>query len=730
MNDASIGREKAACPEGGEVRTLLRRIADGFSGPTRIVWLVAVAVVALIAGLDAYALWRAHQKIDADERYKLAFQLRFADERVSGLVRGVNLALEQIIRQASEPGGTCRQEVLDRHAASFPEFESFSIVDVKGIVRCSGGKRPLGDDVPLLGKLRAGPRSPDPAALIIDPPRVSRGGEPTMDFAKPMVDRSGRLIRIAVARIDLRYFDAMLRSMLRAKQIGVLFHQSGLFASRIPDPDKYRFTDLSRVPSMFAKHVASRERLTVQRGITQSDNKDRYAGLSDVIPDAVSPSARLVVGVGENADDVFAQWRTDAVSYSVAGLLASLAILGMTWLISRRHREIVRAKDEALAANKAKSRFLSSMSHELRTPLNAILGFSQIIGFSTRDEQVQKNLTHVTKAGWHLLDLINDVIDLSTIEAGKMRISPGPIDLHDLIPECLALMEPLAEQRAMSIRHEFAQNCAERCYVRADRTRLKQSILNYLSNAAKYGRKGTEVRLSVRAANGKVRIEVADQGEGIAREKLEQLFQPFNRLGIETGQVEGVGLGLALTREMVTLMGGKTGAESEPGRGSTFWIELDSVQVTPDAADPAQGWARLDSPALAAATARALLVEDNPDNALFISTLFQRRLPNVEIALALDGQAGLKLAERMNPDLLLLDIHLPGMDGIDLLARLRAAGVKAPAIALTAAAMEDDVAKGRAAGFFAYLTKPVDAAKLLHAVGRALGTAGDRSGDS
>jgi signal transduction histidine kinase/CheY-like chemotaxis protein len=615
--------------------------------------------------------------------------------------------------------------VLDRYATYFPEIDSFSIIDANGLVRCSSSRRLLGADVSALEYFQANRRAPDPAALVIDKPRVSRGGEPTMDFAKPMVDRSGGLSRIAVARIDLRYFDAMLRSMLRAKQIGVLFHQSGLFASRIPDPDKYRFTDLSRVPSMFAKHVASKQRLTVDRGITQSDNKDRYAGLSDVVPDAVSPTARLVVGVGENAEDVFAQWRIDAVSYSVAGLLASLAILGMASLISRRHREIIRAKDEALAANKAKSRFLSSMSHELRTPLNAILGFSQIIGFSTHDEQVRTNLTHVTKAGWHLLDLINDVIDLSTIEAGKMRISPGPIDLQDLVPECLALIEPLAEQRGMSIRHEFAATCAEHCVVQADRTRLKQSILNYLSNAAKYGRKGTGIRLCVRSTNGKVRIEVSDQGDGIPREKLEQLFQPFNRLGIETGQVQGVGLGLALTREMVALMGGRTGAESEPGRGSTFWIELDAVQGMHSAAGLADGSAQARIAALGAARARALLVEDNPENAQFISTLFQQRLPNVEITLALDGRAGLRLAERMSPDLLLLDIHLPGIDGIELLGRLRAAGIRAPAIALTAAAMADDIAKGSAAGFFAYLTKPLDAAKLVEAVDQALG--GSRS---
>jgi signal transduction histidine kinase/ActR/RegA family two-component response regulator len=710
---------------GDEVRAVWRRIADELTGPTRIVWLVAVAVVVLIAGLDAYALWRAHEKIDADERYKLSFQLRFADERVSGLVRGVNVALEQITRQASAADGVCRQDVLDRYATYFPEIDSFSIIDANGLVRCSSSRRLLGADVSALEYFQANRRAPDPAALVIDKPRVSRGGEPTMDFAKPMVDRSGGLSRIAVARIDLRYFDAMLRSMLRAKQIGVLFHQSGLFASRIPDPDKYRFTDLSRVPSMFAKHVASKQRLTVERGITQSDNKDRYAGLSDVVPDAVSPTARLVVGVGENAEDVFAQWRIDAVSYSVAGLLASLAILGMASLISRRHREIIRAKDEALAANKAKSRFLSSMSHELRTPLNAILGFSQIIGFSTRDEQVRTNLTHVTKAGWHLLDLINDVIDLSTIEAGKMRISPGPIDLKDLVSECLALIEPLAEQRGMSIRHEFAATCAEHCFVQADRIRLKQSILNYLSNAAKYGRKGTEILLSVRSANGKVRIEVSDQGDGIPQEKLEQLFQPFNRLGIETGQVQGVGLGLALTREMVALMGGRTGAESEPGRGSTFWIELDPVQGMLAAAGLADGSARARSEALAVARARALLVEDNPENAQFIATLFQQRLPNVEITLALDGRAGLRLAERMSPDLLLLDIHLPGIDGIELLGRLRAAGIRAPAIALTAAAMADDIAKGSAAGFFAYLTKPLDAARLVEVVDLALG--GSRS---
>ncbi|TWI66157.1 signal transduction histidine kinase [Pseudoduganella lurida] len=387
-----------------------------------------------------------------------------------------------------------------------------------------------------------------------------------------------------------------------------------------------------------------------------------------------------------------------------------------TMQLETANRELGLAMEEAKSANQAKSAFLSSMSHELRTPLNAILGFAQIL---TSDRlpstlvQKKEFANHILKSGRHLLTLINEILDLAKIESGAVALSMEPVALPEVLQECDAMMAPLAAGRG--IRLLFPQRCAFN--VQADRTRLKQILLNLLSNAIKYNREGGAVVIDCSVpAPGLQRVTVQDTGMGLKPEQVRMLFQPFNRLGQEAGAEEGSGIGLVVTKRLVELMGGTIGVSSSPGVGSMFWIELASTEPVPAPRAPAAL-----PPAAGSAAPRdsitLLYVEDNPANLKLVQEIIRYR-PGLRLLSAPDGQLGLEMARAHLPDLILLDINLPGMNGFEVLRQLRAEPATAhiPVIALTANAMPRDVERGIAAGFFRYLIKPINIDEFTAAV--------------
>ncbi|HET7583878.1 MAG TPA: MHYT domain-containing protein [Gemmatimonadaceae bacterium] len=382
-------------------------------------------------------------------------------------------------------------------------------------------------------------------------------------------------------------------------------------------------------------------------------------------------------------------------------------------ITDRRQAEIAQraARETAEAASRAKSEFLSRMSHELRTPLNAILGFGQLMEMDATTPDQRENTEHILKAGKHLLALINEALDITGIESGRLRLSAEPVDVAEIVKEVLELTRPLAAKHRITL---AGDSCPTERYAHADRQRLKQVLLNLVANAIKYNRDAGMVRVEcLRSGTDRVRLTVTDTGPGIAPEMLTRLFTPFDRLGAEQTGVEGTGLGLALSKRLVEAMKGEIGVTTMRGAGSTFWVEL------PEAESQLERLERLDdgdlSPAAVEHRACTILyVEDNLSNLMLMRRLFATR-PAVELIPCMQGGLALELARSHRPNLVLLDLHLPDMTGESVLHRLRRSPDcgDIPIIVLSADATQGQIDRLLAAGARAYITKPLDVKSFM-----------------
>ncbi|MCW9033121.1 MAG: PAS domain S-box protein [Rhodospirillales bacterium] len=393
-------------------------------------------------------------------------------------------------------------------------------------------------------------------------------------------------------------------------------------------------------------------------------------------------------------------------------------------------KKLEAAKVEAERANKAKSEFLSSMSHELRTPMNAIIGFGQMLEFNDKDPLTpaqKKCVDHILSGGKHLLDLINEVLDLSRIEAGKLQLSLEKISLSEVVSECINLSETLADKRNIKI--ETCKECTRKTEVYADRVRLKQVILNLLSNAIKYNRIDGQVTINCsKTDSNTLRISITDTGDGIPADQQGDLFTPFNRLGAESSGIEGTGIGLALTKNLIEAMGGSVDFMSIPGKGSTFWIEAPITKKTSsvESAPVDNSETVLASPfdadmGMSGIKGKILYVEDNPAN-MDLMKLIISRINGLTFLSAKEGKTGIEIAIKEKPDVIILDINLPGIDGFGVLKRLQnfPETKNTPILALSASAMPTEVEKGIAAGFRQYLAKPLKVTETLNAIKNAI----------
>jgi signal transduction histidine kinase/CheY-like chemotaxis protein len=388
--------------------------------------------------------------------------------------------------------------------------------------------------------------------------------------------------------------------------------------------------------------------------------------------------------------------------------------------LKRIETQLLDAKEKAERASQAKSQFLSSMSHELRTPMNAILGYGELLkeDLSTPTEEfdtdfigdMQQYVANILSAGWHLLELINKVLDLTRIEAGKLEVNIEKVELIELIKECESLVSPLAEKRAITIHNETISSKPE--YALIDRGRLKQVLINLLSNAVKYNHEKGEIMIRLeRPHRSNVHLSVIDTGIGLTAEQKALVFEPFTRLS-GLNLVEGTGIGLTITKRLLEMMEARIDVESVPGKGSRFWVELPTGEMDES-----------DQPILSDEMRKYILlyVEDSRTNVSLVAQILKAR-PDIALMSAQTGEMGLELAQMHCPDVILLDINLPGMDGFEVLERLRTheKTKPIPVLALSAVDTAQNLQRGKEVGFLSYIVKPLDIKKFLQAIDNAI----------
>jgi PAS domain S-box-containing protein len=381
---------------------------------------------------------------------------------------------------------------------------------------------------------------------------------------------------------------------------------------------------------------------------------------------------------------------------------------------------LISAKNEAEGANRAKSEFLSRMSHELRTPMNSILGFAQLLNMGELNPKQKKGIGYILSSGKHLLDLIDEVLDIARIESGKIVLAPEPILLSSLLAEMMDTVQPLAN--TWNLKLELENSSANQLFVMSDRKRLKQVLLNLLNNAVKYNREGGSITVKTEklavAGEGVVsaRILISDTGPGIATEDIPKLFIPFERIGAEKTQTEGAGLGLAIVKKIIEAMEGSVGVESVVGRGSTFWLDLPAIenQKNWEVQQEVNSKLRASLPK----TGTILYIEDNLQNAELVKEIIDIHHPEIRLTISMSGNQGIKLAQENLPDLILLDLNLPDIAGSEVLAKLQEDDRTKliPVVVITADATPQQIEKLMTAGAKDYLTKPLDIPMFLQVV--------------
>jgi signal transduction histidine kinase len=465
------------------------------------------------------------------------------------------------------------------------------------------------------------------------------------------------------------------------------------------------------------------QQITIYRADTMTPCPEEELPLVRAIRGENPPNVELIIRNRSTGEDIWLDAAARPLRRADDVTRGGVAVFRDITASKKIEETLRQARAEAERANHAKSEFLSRMSHELRTPMNAILGFAQLLDLDDLNPPQRQSVDQILKGGRHLLTLINEVLDLARIEAGKLTLSIEPIHAGEAVQSTIDLLEPLAREHRITFRKPESAGWAS--FILADRQRFQQVILNLLSNAIKYNQPGGSVTIACQVKDASnFRLAITDTGDGVPAEKIEKLFQPFERLVGDQSGIEGTGIGLALSKRLMLAMGGTIGVDSRIGAGSTFWLEL-PLGECPLSALPAPAPEIIEEPAIPVSATRKLkllYIEDNLSNNLLMQRILQSR-PEVQLISAMQGRIGLELASQQAPDLIFLDLHLPDMTGDEVLRALRqrSATAETPIVMISADATPSQVDRLYAAGANEYFTKPLDIRRLLNYVDEVLG---------
>ena len=542
--------------------------------------------------------------------------------------------------------------------------------------------------------------------------------------ASPIRDRQGQVVGAATIARDISKRKRAERERERALADLEDAQRIARVGSWSWDPRTEQVSWSAQMYAIFGRDPANGPP-SIREFLAYAHPEDRER-VADAYAQALAGEAAFEIECRIVADDGVVQHTVHALGHAdparASGYLGTVQDITRQRRAERERLELLRASERAVSANRAKSEFLARMSHELRTPLNAIIGFSQVLQLERLEPRHNQDIGHILTAGNHLLALVNEVLDLARIESGQMTISPEPVALANTIHDALALLAPIARERHVSLGID-TDGLAHDGHVHADRNRVKQVLLNVLSNAIKYNRPGGRVDVSFQITKGaRVRTMIADTGIGISPEHLDKLFEPFERLGAEQTDVEGTGLGLALSKGLIEAMGGTIEVQSTVGVGTTFVIDLAAAERPAGERQPSPGdqaLAELGGPD--AKPQLILYIEDNLSNLTLVERILERQ-PGVELISAMQGTLGLELAHQHRPDLIVLDLHLPDMPGTEVLTRLKTDPItrEIPVIVLTADASGRQSQRVRQLGAIDYLTKPLDVPKFIEIIANNL----------
>jgi len=660
-----------------------------------------------------HTLMMQHERLEAKNH--------LLQERISGFMRIINVTLNDVeIRQATRGKACADKGGLDAIVRQTQEIKALYMASPRDGLICGfpkGYEHLNQAEIEFVKKIALHAHVENGVHLAVN----NGNSLNNIVFYKKYITPHERLGLLAFASIDTAYFNELVMSVIDdfeaddgISSVLAFAFDNERAAREIGRKDGIK--TLLQYATLVGVHAHDMEthldldQESILRQFNAGEEKFQFL-IDDVDLNRFQNDINLYAVTYFDVGITLKGWRKKALMGMTMYVGFCSALLLMVWIIKLNERRLRKATEEAQAANLAKGQFLSHMSHELRTPLNAVIGYGQLLRETVASQEGVEYCNEIQKAGKHLLKLISDILDFSVVEAGKYTLDINDVNVEALLMECIASVKPLADASNV----EFDLHVDKGVMARADITRLRQVVLNLLSNAIKYGKNGGKVTLVATDRDHQVKIVVKDQGTGIPAHLKDQLFIPFNRLDAVKGTIPGAGLGLALSKQLALAMGGQMGVESNEGEGAAFWVTL--PHVTADRALAATATNKLIANDIAGTV---LYVEDNVVNAQLMKKLFSRLLPNVVLEVAHTCAEGLRCVQRTVYHVVLLDMHLPDCDGIALLHKLRAIGVKAPCFAVTADASPQEREGALQAGFQLHLTKPLNATELQAALVQVL----------